>query len=432
MKIPYNALILFLLIPSFPSFIEGKLIFIYSLLIPIFVFLKNRSNKYYFSIYVLSLLLFNFIWPFLISSLSLNNQSSAFIFTSFKEINLLLWYFLGNIYSYEFHLNKHLKQIDIFKIIFKPLAIYLSFSLIGGYLFPNQIKSYFSSHPTMVNLSFPEYLHYNLSSTAIFLYLLSSLTYLVIKKYYANFNFKFSKLKFYKSLEIAFDLITLVLIILCFLTFTSALPIIVPSILLINICIKISSTREHNFYFWNILLFASTIFIIFFDKLIPYFVKILSLDMDSLGKLTVILNSIDNPSIFNIIYGLLNRVLSGANYDRFNEITNFLQDSDLLKLMFGVGVDNNNFVNMDETLFSFCLIRFGIIGCSILIFLGYKIIAKFPLKVSFIIFLTIFMTSFSSPAIFAPKSGPVFWFIIGFISNKKMLSKYLNNEVKAK
>ena len=94
MKISYNSLILFLLIPTFPSFIEGKLIFIYSLLIPLFVFFNNRILKFYYSVYVLSLLLFAFIWPLLISSLSLNNQSNTFIFTSFKEINLLLWYFL--------------------------------------------------------------------------------------------------------------------------------------------------------------------------------------------------------------------------------------------------------------------------------------------------------------------------------------------------
>ena len=89
-----------------------------------------------------------------------------------------------------------------------------------------------------------------------------------------------------------------------FLTFTSALPIIVPSILIINICIKISYARENNSFFWNILLFASIIYIIFNDKLIPYFIKILSLDEFSLGRLTVILNKIDNPSIFNIVYGI--------------------------------------------------------------------------------------------------------------------------------
>ena len=125
--------------------------------------------------------------------------------------------FLRNIYSYDFHLNKHLKQIDIYKIIFKPLSIYLSFSLIGGYLVSNQIKSYYSSHPEMVNLSFPEYLHYNLSSTAIFLYLLSSLMYLAILKNTMRILISnFTKIKFFKRLEIAFDLITFILLILCF------------------------------------------------------------------------------------------------------------------------------------------------------------------------------------------------------------------------
>ncbi len=419
MKINYNFLILFLILPTFPYLIEGRLIFIYSLFIPLLAFTFYRKSIFYYSPYLSIVLILNFVWPILFSVFSIDNQSSYFIFASIKELNLILWYLLGMYSASKFKLNQKFRMKFIFTTTFTPVLIYFPFSLLGGLFLNNNIKSYYSSHPELPRLSFPEYLHYNLSATAIFLYLMVSIIYLSINRYYVTQNINYLKNKNFKNFEITFDLITILLFIICTLTYSSALPIIIPSILIINLLASVP--LRYNLSFWKIFLISSGIYIFFSKSLIPFLANLFSFDLLSAGRLTVVINQLNEINIFNILYSLFIRVLSGSKSGRISELSFTLNNPDILQFLFGAGVDNNDFLNMNESLYSYFLIKFGVLGTLFILLFFYKFLRTLPTKLSLILLLSIFMTSFSGAAIFAPKSGPVFWFVIGFITNRNTI-----------
>lgn len=421
MKINYNFLILFLILPTFPYLFGGRLVFIYSLILPLLAFIYFRKYVFNYSPYLLMVLLLNFIWPILGSILSLEDQSNIFIFSSLKELNIILWYFLGIYYSSKFKLNQKFKISNIYNITFTPVLIYFSFSLLGGLFFNNNIKSYYSAHPELPNHSFPEYLHYNLSSTSIFLYLMVATIYLSINNYYVIQNINYLKDKNYRNFQITFDLITILLFIICSLTLSSALPVIIPSIIIMNLLV--SNPYKYNFSFWKFFLISSGIYIFFSENLIPFLAKVFSYDLLSAGRLTVIINKLDTINIFNILYSLLLKVLGGSKAQRISEVSVAINNPDILQFFFGTGIDNNNFFNMTESLYSYLLLKFGFLGTFLLLFFFYKFLKTLPIRIALILLISILTTSFSGPAIFAPKSGPVFWFVIGFVSNRYSILK---------